>query len=322
MEGLNLRQWLPIRAWHQDDDWRIDWCWFADRPLREAFFQDSVQNALRLPVNQALRRETPIAALLDWQRSSPGLAPRAFIQHASRCGSTLLAQMLASLDSHLVLSEPPPLDSLLRAQRLSSASAAQQRDWLAALLSAYGQPRRGEQALVIKLDAWNIFEAEWLRAIYPQTPWLFVYREPLEIVASHLRQPGRHMVPGLIGPSGLDQWLGDAAGESRASYVARCTGAILQRGLEECRRLGGIPLNYNELPGACWGRLADVLGISAADLPRLRDSAGFDSKHAGMAFRPDGESKRASLDAASREQVERWARAPYLALERLRLSGQ
>jgi AraC-like DNA-binding protein len=47
-----------------------------------AFFRDAVEEALRLPFNQAFRRQTPLSVLTEWQAQSPGLAPSAFILHA------------------------------------------------------------------------------------------------------------------------------------------------------------------------------------------------------------------------------------------------
>ncbi len=91
----DMHGWLPIRAWLRDGEWRVDWCWFGEQRLTQPFYRDEVDLALRLPFNQAFRRDTPLATLLDWQAASPGLTPGAFIFHASRCGSTLLAQMLA-----------------------------------------------------------------------------------------------------------------------------------------------------------------------------------------------------------------------------------
>lgn len=121
--------WLPIRIWQVDGQWRVDWCWFGRQRLTRPFFRDDVDLALRLPFNQAFRRETGVDALLDWQASSPGLTPSAFIFHASRCGSTLMAQILAGLQRNIVLSEPPPLDNLLRALRIDPGIAVQHPSW-------------------------------------------------------------------------------------------------------------------------------------------------------------------------------------------------
>lgn len=310
------RGWLPIRVFVAGDQWRVDWCWFGDTPLREPFFSDSVRRALRLPFNQAMRRESSLDALGQWRAASPGVAPSLFIHHASRCGSTLLAQLLASDEKNIVVSEAPALDTLLRAGLQAPKLALEVDEGLRGLLSAYGQRRLGsEQALVVKLDAWNVFQASILRRLYPETPSLFIYRDPLEIVVSHLRQPGMHMVPGLLGETSLEM-TGAPGGGDR---VARHIGQILQGGLQLCREQGAVPVNYSELPGAAWQRLASLLRVEAVDRGRLQEVACSDAKQPGMGFSPDGERKRAAADDAVRMAVECWARAPYEDLEALRL---
>lgn len=323
MEGVMtsalLEGWLPIHVWQREGEWRVDWCWFGDQPLTRPFFRDDVEQALRLPFNQAFRRETDLDALLDWQRVSPGLAPRALVFHASRCGSTLLAQMLAGLPRNTVLSEPPPLDGLLRAHYRDPSLAARQAECVSAVLSAYGQRRLGgEGQLLVKFDAWNVFEAPLLRELYPAVPFVFLYRDPLEIVVSQLRQPGMHRVPGLLGSSGLDELLPGAQAMSPLEYTSRMIGQILQRGLELCQQQGGIALNYRELPGALWGRLAGLFDIREGEVARLRDVAGFDAKQPTLTFTADSWQKRESAGDEIRDAVQRWAQGPYETLESLR----
>ncbi|CAN7732063.1 sulfotransferase [Pseudomonas sp. LjRoot277] len=308
MERLNLEGWLPIRVWQQAGEWQVDWCWFGDTPLHQPFFRDAVEDALRLPFNQVFRRQTPLSALGDWQTTSPGLAPSAFIFHASRCGSTLISQMLARLDSHIVVSEPPPLDALLR----SGLPPAERRVAIEGLLSAYGQRRLGsEQRLVIKLDAWNIGELPLLRECFPDTPWLFLYRDPLEIAVSHLRRPGMHMVPGMIGASVMDDDLPFAG---REDFIARRLGRLLQAGLAQCREFGGLAVNYSELPGAMAGRLADFFGLDDVQREQVFAAVGQHAKQPSEEFVGDSDDKRREASVLLRERVERWARAPYDAL--------
>jgi hypothetical protein len=318
----NLHGWLPIRIWRPAQEWRVNWCWFGEQRLTRPFLRDDVDQALRLPFNQAFRRETGLQALLDWQAISSGLAPGAFIFHASRCGSTLMAQMLASLQSNIVLSEPPALDSLLRAHRIDPSIAAAQPALVAALLSAFGQPRQGgEERLLIKLDAWHVFEAPLLRQLYPQTPFIFLYRDPLEIAVSQLRQPGLHRVPGMLGPTGLDR-PGDDANLSVQDYTCRMVGRLLTGGLELCQRHGGVPVNYSELPAALYTRLAPLLGIRDTDHPQLASVAAFDAKQPAMTFSDDTQSKQDSASAELRQAIARWAKEPYEQLEHLRLSAR
>lgn len=319
MTSASLAGWLPIRIWQRAAEWRVDWCWLGEQPLTRPFFRDDVEHALRLPFNQAFRRDTGLDALLDWQHMSPGLAPAALVFHASRCGSTLLAQMLAGLPRNTVLSEPSPLDSLLRLQYCDPGRAARQRGWVSALLSAYGQRRQnGAGRLLVKLDAWNVFEASLLRELYPDIPFVFLYRDPLEIVVSQLAQPGMHRVPGLLGASGLDERLPGAQAMRPLEYTCRMIGQILQGGLELCQRQGGIALNYSELPGALWGRLATLFDVREADVVQLREVAGFNAKQPTLSFSDDTLRKRESASVEVRDAVQRWAQGPYEALERLR----
>lgn len=310
MECLNLEGWLPIRVWQEGGQWQVDWCWFGNTRLHQPFFRDAVEDALRLPFNQAFRRKTALSTLSDWQACSPGLAPSAFVYHASRCGSTLISQMLAQLDNHIVISEPPPLDALLR----SDLPAVERRSAIKGLLSAYGQCRLGvEQRLVIKLDAWNIGELPLLRECFPETPWLFLYRDPLEIAVSHLRRPGMHMVAGMIGPSVLDE---EFPFSSREDYITRRLGRLLASGLAQCQAFGGLAVNYSELPQAMTGRLATFFALEIEQRRQVFAAVGQHAKQPSQVFVEDSDGKRREATMLLRERVERWAREPYEALEK------
>ncbi|WP_242208772.1 MULTISPECIES: sulfotransferase family protein [unclassified Pseudomonas] len=313
MERLNFDGWLPIRVWPVDGQWQVDWCWFGDKALHQPFFRDAVEDALRLPFNQAFRRQTSLAALSEWQTQSPGLAPSAFVLHASRCGSTLISQMLARLDDHIVVSEPPPLDALLR----SDLPAGERRAAIVGLLSAYGQRRRGvEKRLVIKLDAWNIGEWPLLQDCFADTPWLFLYRDPLEIAVSHLRRPGMHMVPGMLGECVLEDGL---PFEGREEFIARRLGRLLAAGVMHCRDSGGFPVSYSELPEAMAGRLARFFRLNDEQCKQVFAATAQHAKQPSQAFTADGDDKRREASAMLRMHVQNYTRAPYEALEKLRL---
>jgi len=313
VDDLNLDGWLPIRVWQEAGQWRVDWCWFGDAQLRQPFLGDAVEDALRLPFNQAFRRQTPLDVLGQWQRQSPGLGPSAFIFHASRCGSTLISQMLAQLDDHIVISEPPPLDTLLRGELPPNERCVA----LKGLMSAYGQRRRGvEQRLVVKLDAWNIGELPLLRECFPDTPWLFLYRDPLEVAVSHLRRPGMHMVPGMIGASVLDDGLPFGGQED---YISRRVGRLLATGLEHCRALAGTSVNYTELPEAMTGRLAAFFGLDDQQCTQVFAAVRQHAKQPSQAFVGDSEDKRREASVLLCERVMYWAQGPYEALKSMPL---
>jgi quercetin dioxygenase-like cupin family protein len=196
----SLAGWYPVAV--SDDPDGLWWRRLGERPFSEPFFSDTFRH--QPPAERQL-------CFSDWRATAlpDALAPTAFIFHVSRCGSTLLTQMLATLPACVALSEPPVLDDFLR--RREGVDAAADIVRLRALVHALGQRRDPRQRhLVIKLDSWHLRDLALFRSAFPDTPMVFLYREPLQVLASHRRQRGPQMLPGLIDP----KWLGIAFRES------------------------------------------------------------------------------------------------------------
>ena len=155
--------------------------------------------------------------------------------------------MFAGLASTLVLSEPAPLDEVLR-WRQHQPDLEDEPDpedepdledeevagWFRGVVSGLAQPRRPTQKrLVIKLDAWAVFWWPLVHRAFPATPCIFLYREPSEIVASHLARRGSHMVPGFLPPELLVEGAiaGPGSGASLEAEMARAASrAVLRHG--------------------------------------------------------------------------------------------
>ena len=313
--------WLPIRVFWRGGQARVDWCHFGAARLTEPFFRDSVAIALRQPFNQVFRRDTPIEALAEWRAESPGIEPTAFLHHASRCGSTLLARMLAGLPSHVVVSEPPMVDAVLAARRMvPGVTEEMQVEWLRGLVSALAQARAGESHFVVKLDAWSILDLDLVRRAFPRTPWIYLYRDPLEIAVSQLRQRGAFMIPGVIGPAVQLFGLRESVEMPSEEFIARVLGRMMDAGAAGCEEAAGLALHYEELPQAAWTLMRDVLGVAEGDAAReaLQRAAQWDAKSPQIRFAGDTERKRREASPELRAQVERWAASAYAALERIR----
>lgn len=168
---------------------------------------------------------------------------------------------------------------------------------------------------MIKLDAWNIGELPLLRECFPETPWLFLYCDPLEIAVSHLRRPGMHMVPGLIGASVLDDELPFSSGED---YIARRLGRLLASGLAQCRVFGGLAVNYSELPQAMAGRLATFFALDIEQRRQVFAAVGQHAKQPSQAFVDDSDGKHREASVLLNEHIQQWALEPYKAVEQLR----
>ncbi len=313
--------WLPIRLFWRDAGLWVDWCYMGDTRLTAPFFRESVGQVMFEPFNQAFRQETPIAALQELRAATPSLEPTAFVYHASRCGSTLITQMLTALGTHIAISEPPMLDVILRARQMAPGiDEAAQVEWLRGLIGALGRPRNGETGFVVKLDAWNILEVALMRKAFPNTPWIYLYRDPLEIAVSQLRERTSYMIPGVVGP--IQRLLGaEATANMRPEeFIARILGGMLEAGASACVEHGGAPVHYSELPQAMWGPLRRAMGVADDEhtTRSLQEAAHRDAKNPLFRFAADSERKQREATPELRAQIDRWAAPAYRALERLR----
>ena len=298
----DLHGWLPVSINRQTMDPIIDWCRLGGRRFTDPFFDHTLQKAMREPFNLLFRHQTPLDALLEWQALSPGLQPSGFIFHMSRCGSTLVSQMLAALPEHIVLSEPPPLDAILRTD-LRGTSDEQRTAWLRAWMSGISQPRFDEQRLYVKLDAWHTFDLALLRRAFPDTPWIFLYRRPVEVMVSAVKAPGMHLVPNLIDINVASIKPEEAMHMSQAEYIARVLAELLRAALEHIGPLGGKALDYSKLPEAVFTDIAPHFNLALTDeqIAAMKAKTPFHAKTPQMFFEADTETKRQEATDEMRE---------------------
>ena len=317
--GLPPSGWLPARTFWQDAELYIGWSYFGDRRLIEPFFENSLRRALQTPFNLLFGYTTPIARLPDWLASHPGLTPRGLIFHMSRCGSTLVSQMLAALPHNLVLSEASPLDAVVQARAgKPELSEEQQALWLAWMMSALAQPRRGEQASFVKLDSWHTLALPLFRRAFPSVPWVFLYRDPVEVLVSQLEAPGIQTVPELRGAHILGT---DAPFEPhrREDYCARVLARTCEPVLTHIGEGGGLLINYRELPAAVFSAVLPHFGVTVSrrDRAAMAKAARYDAKMPGVAFSADAEDKQAAATPALRAAAQERLGGLYARLEAL-----
>jgi hypothetical protein len=284
--------------------------------LVEPFYAQTLQQQMIQPFHQLFRRETSMQQLIDWAETHPGLPLRGLIFHLSRCGSTLIAQMLAASERNVVASEPSPFNDVLCAPEVSRETRVR---WLRAMAAALGQPRIGsEQNFYLKLDPWHMHHFDLIHEAFPDAPWIFVYREPLEVMVSHQRQPGAWLVPSLLPPSALGLELDDWDPTRLDVYYARALASLCEAALRSIERYGGLLVNYSELPEAMDGRLFHHFHLLTQDLPAMQQQASRNAKTPQLHFKNDTEAKQSEAGSHLRETTGKYLSPLYLQLERLR----
>jgi len=284
---------IPIAVVDRDGERRVEWCDMHGIPPDDSFFGQTVARALADPHRRATRQFTPLATLAVDVGSDESCSPSGFVFHMSRCGSTLAAHLLRATGTTLVLSEPEPLDALLRID--AEAAPADRSARLRAMLAALARMRGPQQQhVVVKLDAWAVFEFDAIRAAFPEVPWIFLYREPADVLASQVRRPGSHMVLGAAaGRMSTDEGLAMGRERYSASVLARIVGAALEQADDPQGRF----VSYADLPGAVADVIAPWFWIEVAATARatMADVVQWDAHTPSLPFTG---SEPASVDVA------------------------
>jgi hypothetical protein len=241
----------------------------------------------------------------------------------SRCGSTVVSQMLSALSCNVVLSEPGPLDQIMRA-------AAWQPDTpddrivalMRGMVAAFSRRRSApERDLFIKLDAWHVLLFPLFRRAFPDVPWVFIYREPLEVLSSVVRTRPMPLFPNWIPPSLLAHAPAEPAAPDLDEYGVCVLASYLCAAIAH-HRDGGLLVAYDELPDAACTKILDHFGLhyGEADLAAMRAAGLHDPKRPELRFRPDSAEKRKEASEELRRLSETQLSPLHAQLEALRLA--
>ena len=111
-----------------------------------------------------------------------------FIFHMSRCGSTLVSQMLSTTDRFFVLSEPTIINAVLD-PALDISSDSRKSLLEAVVKSLLVCAPHESELMFIKFRSWNTLFLETILTSFPNVPWIFVHRQGTEVLQSVLQKP-------------------------------------------------------------------------------------------------------------------------------------
>ncbi len=257
----------------------------------EPFFDDSLS---RLRTEEANRHPFKSVASLNmlpaWSASlGKRLLPTALIFHVSRCGSTLLSQLLALKQEHMVLSEVPFLDAILRLPFLDRNLAGKDTSVLfdAALQLYLHSSKSFPERVFLKTDSWHLHFYDQLRELYPAVPFILLYRDPLEVLKSQQRRRGLQSVPGILNPEIFGFGDAQAGMTNLDEYMA----SVLQSYFQKLHSIIGlnkndILVNYNEGTSRAMQKIAVATGLEI-DLEyeqAMIERAGYHGKYPNEVF--------------------------------------
>jgi hypothetical protein len=308
-----------MRIYWRDSRPFVDWGYLGARRFTDPFFTQTIDSCVRHPADLLFRHQTPLENLGEIAAQPPGLRPTGFIFHMSRCGSTLVSQMLAALPENIVLSEAGPIDDILRAHFRNPGVTEEHRvKWLQWMVGALASRRHpAEKNLFIKFDCWHVMFLPLIQRAFPNVPWIFLYREPLEVMASAQKQLGGQMIPGVLQP-GLFGWdPATVGGMTLYEYAARVLAKLCEAALAGAQADDGKLVNYRELPASVWPALMKHWRVefSPEQTARMLDAARLDAKNPVLPFAADSQAKRDSATPEMRALTQQWLEGVYQQLE-------
>jgi hypothetical protein len=319
-QSTDLKGWLPVDAVVVDGRPGLCWMEMSGITLTEPFFQQTVERARS---EKRAERFTEFDVLLRLEKELESVPPTGFIFHSSRCGSTLVANACRAVSNAIVLSEANAIDKLI-ARFITDADNPVKESlysvFLRGVVHALAQ-RRSENArhLFIKFACCSFAQFERVKRIWPNVPWLFLYRDPVETIVSNMRD----VPPWLIDDDRrvLSSIIGAAGEMPLEELCARTIGRLYSTAYDVANG-NSMLLNYKQLSVPA---IASVLkffkvDLSAEELEKITRTSGVYSKEVSgtRAFVNDVDTKQKLASDLVCEMSERWAVEPYRLLEQKR----
>ena len=272
---------------------RILWADLGRRPFRESKYLSTVA-ALAAEGGVGENFSSGIEVLDTPDLFADSLPPSGLIFHNSRCGSTLLTKALARPEGNMMIAQGGPLqrgfwallsDEWRRPVEPDPRTLARLR----ALVLAMTRPRQGhERRAFVKFISWNTLYLDLITRAFPGTPALFLYRDPVEVIArvlgettAVLLQRGSRQAAFL---TGLD--AATTVAMAPTDYLAACFARYYRTALETAQPVAC--LNYRDLgPDRIARVMAEGFGypIAGADLDAAREQFKVFSKDEGASPR-------------------------------------
>jgi hypothetical protein len=192
-----LTDWIPYKLVRTDDALFFEWIYLGDKRFTDPFFDDTIAQCRSLAFNSSgYKVYTTSDNLVQWSEQLTTVPLSGLVFHVSRCGSTMISQLLAVPQSNIVISEAPVIDQILREEQFDAGT---KEKLIYAVVRFFGHKRfEEEHCLILKLDAWHLLEIQQFRLLFPDVPFMILYRNPEAVLKSHTQLRGMHMIPGML----------------------------------------------------------------------------------------------------------------------------
>jgi hypothetical protein len=261
------------------------------------------QTMLRVPVS------TAVQAMREYDATHPDetnlLEFKGALFHESRVGSTLIANILASLPNARVYSESrPPVMALTYMCQNQSLDCTHDLVTDVVYIMRRVSRHNPAQYMFWKFQSAATWQLETFERALPNVPWIFVYRDPVQVMVSHFQdsqnrkgppkcaQRQRNRPPPIVVKL-LERSFGDdelsmnrgnklARAVSVEQYCAAHLASLADKAVSVLQQSSrGRAVNYELLPDLLWNDLLPnhfQYNASDAEIARMQEQARVYSK--------------------------------------------
>lgn len=253
--------------------------------------------------------------------------------HESRCGSTLVANAVAAMDpvKHRSYSEAQPPAAALTSvcgRNFSRCSLQQAalvlRDTLY-LMSRSDDPK--EERVFFKFQSATTKNIQIFQEAFPDQPWIFVYRDPVQVMMSHIKDDpelkgranclrSKSSPPPEIKEIAARHGISDPRLLSMEEYCAAHLASITESAASSLTDIS-MPVNYETLPDSLHESiLPTVLGrpLTQQEVENIRAISQNYSKGTGgrhKEFQDDSEAKTKAASPAVKEAAAKFLKPSF-----------
>lgn len=252
--------------------------------------------------------------------------------HESRCGSTLVANNLIAMDPvhHRVYSENSPCIQALRSICGETYGSCSMEEAAALLRNVvYLMSRTNdekEQNVFFKIQSAASRNIEVFQEAFPETPWIYVYRDPVQVMMSHMKY-GEHSAKCLMGrqfpPPAVQRVVREKHRTTRdltaVEYCAAHLASLTESAVAAMQQSPmGRAVNYVDLPNILYEDiLPNHFEVPVSDEAKERmikisgEYSKSRGKESGQEWHEDSEAKEAKASPEVREAAELFLEKSY-----------
>jgi hypothetical protein len=290
--AILVKDWIPC-VYHARTG-EVSWCLPQGRAV-QPFYDEYISHCRQYLVNALVAPRSSIKSLLLYAEQLSELPdPSGFIFHLSRCGSTLVSGCLAQLENCSMLSESPLLTEILLAKNIGIED---KKCLLRLCIHLQGRPSLKQPHVIVKWNAWDLFYWDLIHDLYPQVPIMMLTRAPVEILASHQKNAGRHM-SGDMSLIDTDPVFDSRGWDDLLAFRAAILHSLMLQMLNLKQASAVMQLDYAQLNVRNLQSISKHFGVEVRELgiEHFSDRFTRNAKQLDQNFVPDTEAKRNTFD--------------------------